>query len=184
MSIWFIEIIIMLQPLKWLAAGVMGRRRAPPTPNPNAKPNASASLLSSRASRALGLLLLAYLLTMDILLVVHLRRRGPFQPFASANTTDKVATVSPQSYRNVIIYSQDAQSKFLINTSSYFSETYLKCFKLDIFNLNYNQFFKVTININFFNSVINNFTEFKFISKCFYRVKDNKLLPSQRYTDL
>ncbi len=50
---------------------------------------------------------------------------------------------------NVIIYSQDVQSKFLINTFSYFSHNFLKCFKLDIFNLNYNQFFKeVTTNIN------------------------------------
>jgi len=40
--------------------------------------------------------------------------------------------------RNVIMYSQDAQSKFLINIFSYFSHTFLKCFKLDIFNLNYN----------------------------------------------
>jgi hypothetical protein len=39
--------------------------------------------------------------------------------------------------RNVIIYSQDAQSKFLINTFSYFSQNFFKCFKLDIFNLNY-----------------------------------------------
>ena len=51
--------------------------------------------------------------------------------------------------RNVIIYSQDVQSKFLVNTFSYFSHNFLKCFKLDVFNLDYSQFFKeVTTNIN------------------------------------
>ena len=81
--------------------------------------------------------------------------------------------------RNVIIYSQDAQSKFLINTFSYFSHTFLKCFKLDIFNLNYNQFFKgVTLNINnIFTSVINKFSKFNPTFKSFYLVKDNNLSP-------
>ena len=55
------------------------------------------------------------------------------------------------SNRNVSIYSQDVQSKFLINTFSYCSHSFLKCFKLDIFNLNYNQFFKeVTTNKSYF----------------------------------
>jgi len=44
--------------------------------------------------------------------------------------------------RNAIIYSQDVLSKYLINTFSSFSNNFLKRFKLDIFNLNYNQFFK------------------------------------------
>ena len=60
--------------------------------------------------------------------------------------------------RNAIIYSQDVESKFLINTFSSFSNNLLKCFKLDIFNLNYNQFFKEATNINnIFTSLINNF---------------------------
>jgi hypothetical protein len=41
---------------------------------------------------------------------------------------------------NVSIYSQDVQSKYLMNTFSYFSLNFLKLFKLDIFNLIYNQF--------------------------------------------
>ena len=63
------------------------------------------------------------------------------------------------SNRNVSIYSQDVQSKFLINTFSYCSHSFLKCFKLDIFNLNYNQFFKeATTNINnIFTSLKNQF---------------------------
>ena len=79
--------------------------------------------------------------------------------------------------RNVIIYSQDAQSKFLINTFSYFSQTFLKCFKLDIFNLNYNQFFKeVATNINnICTSLINHFAKFNLVLKCFYLVKDKNL---------
>ena len=55
----------------------------------------------------------------------------------------------------------------------------LKCLKLDIFNLNYNQFYKeVTININKF--VTNPFAKFNLTLKCFYlvKVKNNKLQPS------
>ena len=63
--------------------------------------------------------------------------------------------------RDVIILSQDVQSKF--PKLSYFSLSFLKSFRLDIFNLNYNQFFKeVTTNINkILTSVINNFTQRK-----------------------
>ncbi len=81
--------------------------------------------------------------------------------------------------RNVIIYSQDVQLKFLINTFSYFSHNFLICLKLDIFNLNYNQFFKeVTANINnIFTSLINHFAKFNLTLKCFYLVKDKNLQP-------
>ena len=48
---------------------------------------------------------------------------------------------------DVIFYSQDVQSKFLMNTFSYFSLNFLKCFKLDILNFNYNQFFKEVTKI-------------------------------------
>ncbi len=70
-----------------------------------------------------------------------------FQELKSQETNNADPLFVPENIRsfrnrNVIIYSQDAQSKFLINTFSYFSHTFLKCFKLDIFNLNYNQFFK------------------------------------------
>jgi len=77
-----------------------------------------------------------------------------FQELKSQETNNADPLFVPENIRclrnrNVIIYSQDAQSKFLINTFSYFSKTFLKCFKLDIFNLNYNQFFKeVATNIN------------------------------------
>ena len=69
-----------------------------------------------------------------------------FQELKSQETNNADPLFVPENIRslrnrNVIIYSQDAQSKFLINTFSYFSQTFLKCFKLDIFNLNYNQFF-------------------------------------------
>ena len=80
--------------------------------------------------------------------------------------------------RNVIIYSQDAQSKFLINTFSYFSLTFLKCLKLDFFNnLNCNQFFgEVASNINnICTSLINHFAMFNLTLKCFYLVKDKNL---------
>ena len=66
---------------------------------------------------------------------------------------------------------------FLINTFYYFSQTFLKCFKLDIFNLNYNQFFKeVATNINnICTSLINHFAKFNLVLKCFYLVKDKNL---------
>ncbi len=57
--------------------------------------------------------------------------------------------------RNVIIYRKDVQSKFLMNTFSNFSLNFLKCYKLDIFNLNYNQFFKeiemLSLTVKMFN---------------------------------
>ncbi len=63
-----------------------------------------------------------------------------------------------------------------MNTFSYFSLIFLKCFKLDIFNLNYNQLFKeIIINTdNVFASVINNFAKFKLTLKGFYLVKNKK----------
>ena len=63
--------------------------------------------------------------------------------------------------RNVRIYSQSVQSKLLMNIFSYFSLCFLKFFKLNIFNLNYNPLFKeIVININnIFTSVINNFAK-------------------------
>ncbi len=81
--------------------------------------------------------------------------------------------------RNFIIYSQDVKSKFLINTFSYFSQNFLQCFKLDIFNLNYNQFFKEeTTNINnICTSLINHFAKFNLALKCFYLVRDKNLQP-------
>ncbi len=52
-----------------------------------------------------------------------------------------------------------------LNTFSYFSQTFLICFKLDIFNLNYNQFFKeVATNINnICTSLINHFAKFNLV---------------------
>lgn len=105
-----------------------------------------------------------------------------FQELKSQETNNADPLFVPENIRslrnrNVIIYSQDAQSKFLINTFSYFSQTFLKCFKLDIFNLNYNQFFKeVATNINnICTSLINHFAKFNLVLKCFYLVKDKNL---------
>ena len=72
-----------------------------------------------------------------------------FQEFKTRETYNADPLFVPENIkslrnRNVIIYSQE----FLINTFSYFSHTFLKFFNLDIFDLNYNQFFKeVTTNI-------------------------------------
>ena len=105
-----------------------------------------------------------------------------FQELKSQETNNADPLFVPENIRslrnrNVIIYSQDAQSKFFINTFSYFSQTFLKCFKLDIFNLNYNQFFKeVATNINnICTSLINHFAKFNLVLKCFYLVKDKNL---------
>ncbi len=102
-----------------------------------------------------------------------------FQEWKSQETNNADPLFVPENIRslrnrNVIVYSQDAQSKFLINTFCYFSQTFLKCFKLDIFNLNYNQFFKeVATNINnICTSLINHFAKFNLALKCFYLVKD------------
>ena len=108
-----------------------------------------------------------------------------FQELKSQETNNADPLFVPENIRslrnrNVIIYSQDAQSKFFINTFSYFSQTFLKCFKLDIFNLNYNQFFKeVATNINnICTSLINHFAKFNLVLKCFYLVKDKNLQTS------
>ena len=98
-----------------------------------------------------------------------------FQEFKSQETNNADPLFVPENIRslrnrNVIIYSQDVQSKFLINKFSYFSHTFLKCFKLDIFNLNLNLFFKeVATTINTIcTSIINHFAKFNLSLKYFY----------------
>jgi len=98
--------------------------------------------------------------------------------FLAKNVTcQNIKTVSVFLIAARIMNDKDAQSKFLINTFSYFSHTFLKCSKLDIFNLNYNQFFKeVAANIkNICTSFINHFAKFNLTLKCFYLVKDKNL---------
>jgi len=56
-----------------------------------------------------------------------------FQELKSQGTNNADPLLVPENIRslrnrNVIIYSQDAQLKFLINTFSYFSHSFLKCF--------------------------------------------------------
>jgi len=55
----------------------------------------------------------------------------------------------------------------------------MECFKLDIFYLNYNQFFKeVTLNnTNIYYSLINQYVKFYLTLKYFYLEKEKKLLP-------
>ena len=96
-----------------------------------------------------------------------------FQELKSQETNNADPLFVPENTRslrnnNDIIYSQDAQSKFLINTFSYFSQTFLKCFKLDNFNLNCNQFFKeAATNINnICTPLINHFAKFNLVLKC------------------
>ncbi len=93
-----------------------------------------------------------------------------FQELKSQEANDADTWFVPENIRslrnrNVIILSQDAQSKFLVNTFSYFSQTCLDCFKLDIFNLNYNQFLReVATNINnICTSLINHFAKFNLV---------------------
>ena len=68
--------------------------------------------------------------------------------------------------RYVNIYNQDVQSKFPIITFSY-EYNFLKGFKCDVFNLNYNPFFKeITTNIyKISTSVINRRANFNLTSK-------------------
>ena len=64
-------------------------------------------------------------------------------------------------------------SDFDVNSRNYYQEF------LDIFYLNFNQFFKekaTNIN-NICTSLVNNFAKFNFTLKCFYLVKDKNLQP-------
>ncbi len=80
-------------------------------------------------------------------------------------------------YPYFILRIKNNQYKIKKYTFSYFSHTFLKCFKLDIFNLNYNQFFKeIATNINnICTSLINHFAKFDLVLKCFYLVQDKNL---------
>ncbi len=66
----------------------------------------------------------------------------------------------------LVVVSDEASDGFWLQRPS--------CFKLDIFYLNFNQFFKekaTKIN-NICTSLVNNFAKFNFTLKCFYLVKD------------
>jgi hypothetical protein len=71
----------------------------------------------------------------------------------------------------LVVVSDEASDGFWLQRPS--------CFKLDIFYLNFNQFFKekaTNIN-NICTSLVNNFAKFNFTLKCFYLVKDKNLQP-------
>ena len=63
-----------------------------------------------------------------------------------------------------------------MKTFYYFSLDFLNVIKLDIFNLNTNQLFKINININYiYTTAIHNFANFNLTVKSFNLVKDNSL---------